>query len=152
MVSCQPPHLGPQPLFIIIYHPSIIISISISQLTMADPNSLPLTRSSVIAAHDLIKPYIHHTPVLTNTYFNGLACTPRTTNELAGTSWAGQEPASPKVRLWFKCENLQKIGAFKARGAFHALIRLMQTEGWEENRGRERGVVTHSSGIFFIQI
>jgi hypothetical protein len=33
------------------------------------------------------------------------------------------------------------------RGAFHALIRLMAEEGWEEGGGRERGVVTHSSGM-----
>lgn len=34
------------------------------------------------------------------------------------------------------------------RGAFHALTRLMAEEGWEEGGGRERGVVTHSSGRF----
>lgn len=33
------------------------------------------------------------------------------------------------------------------RGAFHALKRLMAEEGWEESGGRERGVVTHSSGL-----
>ncbi|CAG8977021.1 hypothetical protein HYALB_00008879 [Hymenoscyphus albidus] len=39
-----------------------------------------------------------------------------------------------------------KVGAFKVRGAFHAVRRLMEEEGWEENGGRVRGVVTHSSG------
>lgn len=34
------------------------------------------------------------------------------------------------------------------RGAFHALTRLMAEEGWEAGGGRERGVVTHSSGLF----
>lgn len=35
------------------------------------------------------------------------------------------------------------------RGAFHALERLMKEEGWVEGGGKERGVVTHSSGMFF---
>lgn len=115
---------------------------------MADPNSLPLTRSSVVAAADLIKDYVHQTPVLTNSYLNNLASTPRTSDELTGTPWEGQSPTNPRINLWFKCENFQKIGAFKARGAFHALIRLMESEGWEQNGGRGKGVVTHSSGAY----
>ena len=115
---------------------------------MADPKKSPsLTRESVIAAHELIKEHIHYTPVLTNTTLNDLASVPQTVEALADTQWAGQEPARPKIRLWFKCENLQKIGAFKARGAFHALKRLMAEEGWEAGGGRDRGVVTHSSGM-----
>jgi threonine dehydratase len=115
---------------------------------MADPSkSPPLTRSSVIAAHSLIKDYIHHTPVLSNQTLSALASTPQSTADLEGTPWAGQSPAHPNIRLWFKCENFQKVGAFKARGAFHALRRLMAQEGWEEGGGRERGVVTHSSGV-----
>jgi threonine dehydratase len=125
---------------------------------MADPsNCLPLTRDSVLAAHELIKPYIHHTPVLTNTYLNDLASTPQSPEALKGTEWEGQEPATPKIRLWFKCENFQRVGAFKARGAFHAVLRMMEEDGWEEGSvdekgvkrgGEERGVVTHSSGLF----
>lgn len=115
---------------------------------MADPNSLPLSRSSVIAAAELIKDYVHQTPVLTNIYLTNLASTPRTPDELVGTPWEGQDAAKPKINLWFKCENFQKIGAFKARGAFHSLVRLMESEGWEENGGREKGVVTHSSGTY----
>jgi threonine dehydratase len=115
---------------------------------MADPKaSPPLTRSSVIAAHSLIKQYIHYTPVLTNQTLTDLASTPQSAADLADTQWVGQTPARPKMRLWFKCENLQKVGAFKVRGAFHALIRLMGEEGWESGGGRERGVVTHSSGM-----
>ncbi|KAK3370251.1 tryptophan synthase beta subunit-like PLP-dependent enzyme [Podospora didyma] len=110
------------------------------------PASLPLTRASVEAAYELIKPYIHETPVLTNTTLSQLASTPRTPAELEGTEWAGQNPAKPVLRLWFKCENLQRIGAFKARGAFHAIERLKQEPGWEEGGGRLKGVVTHSSG------
>jgi hypothetical protein len=116
---------------------------------MADPStSPPLTRASVQAALKLIEPYVHKTPVLTNTSLNRLASTPRTAAELEGTEWAGQTPAKPVLRFWFKCENLQKIGAFKARGAFHAIERLKLEPGWEENGGREKGVVTHSSGEF----
>ncbi|KAH6722464.1 pyridoxal-phosphate dependent enzyme-domain-containing protein [Leptodontidium sp. MPI-SDFR-AT-0119] len=114
---------------------------------MADPTkSPPLNRPSVIAAHELIKPHIHYTPVLTNTTLNDLASTPQSATALADTPWAGQTPANPKLRFYFKCENLQKVGAFKVRGAFHALKRLMAEEGWEEGGGREKGVVTHSSG------
>ena len=114
---------------------------------MADPSTAPpLTRASVQAAHELIKPYIHETPVLTNSTLNRLASTPRTPAELEGTEWAGRTPSKPVIRFWFKCENFQKIGAFKARGAFHAIERLKQEPGWVEGGGRERGVVTHSSG------
>lgn len=120
---------------------------------MSDPSTAPpLTYASVQAAHELIKPYIHETPVLTSTYLNTLASTPRTPKELAGTEEAKQadyRPAKPVLRFWFKCENFQKIGAFKARGAFHAIERLKREPGWEEGGGRERGVVTHSSGEFF---
>jgi threonine dehydratase len=114
---------------------------------MADPSTAPpLTRESVQAAHKLIDPYIHKTPVLTNSTLNRLASTPRTAAELEGTEWAGRTPAKPVLRFWFKCENFQKVGAFKARGAFHAIERLKQEPGWAEGGGRERGVVTHSSG------
>ncbi|RDW91359.1 threonine dehydratase IlvA [Coleophoma crateriformis] len=114
---------------------------------MADiSKTLPLTRSSVIAAHELVKPHIHYTPVLTNTTLTTLASTPQTPEALADTPWAGQEPAKPVLRLWFKCENLQRVGAFKVRGAFHALERLCLDEEWVNGGGREKGVVTHSSG------
>ncbi|KAH6661731.1 serine racemase [Verticillium dahliae] len=71
----------------------------------------PLTRDSVIEAHALIKPLVHLTP------------------------WQGRTPAKPTLRLYFKCENLQRIGAFKARGAFHAIERLSWSPG---ARGRRR--------------
>ncbi|KAH6674393.1 pyridoxal-phosphate dependent enzyme-domain-containing protein [Halenospora varia] len=107
---------------------------------MSDPNkSPPLVRDSVIAAHALIKEHIHYTPVLTNATLTELASTPQTKEALASTQWAGQEPAKPKIRLWFKCENLQRVGAFKVRGAFHALKRLMNEEGWESGGGNHTG-------------
>jgi threonine dehydratase len=64
---------------------------------------------------------------------------------LKGTQWEGQEPARPKIKLFFKCENFQRIGAFKVRGAFHAVARLIEEFGIEEVK--RRGVVTHSSGM-----
>ncbi|WP_299736639.1 beta-hydroxyaspartate dehydratase BhcB [uncultured Roseobacter sp.] len=76
-----------------------------------------LTIDHVHAAHERIKPYIHRTPVLTSTYFN----------ELTG------------AELFFKCENFQKAGAFKVRGASNAVFGLSDAMA-------EKGVATHSSG------
>ena len=64
-----------------------------------------------------IAPYAHHTPVLTS----------GTLDDLAGR------------RLFFKCENFQRVGAFKFRGACNAVMRLPDDQA-------ARGVVTHSSG------
>lgn len=75
------------------------------------------TFDDVIAAHDRIRPYIHRTPVLTSSYFN----------ELTG------------AELFFKCENFQKAGAFKVRGACNAVF------GLDEEQAK-LGVCTHSSG------
>ena len=75
------------------------------------------TYDDVIAAHERIKPYIHRTPVLTSSYFN----------ELAG------------AELFFKCENFQKAGAFKVRGACNAVFGL-------SDEMAKKGVATHSSG------
>ncbi|ODH34501.1 hypothetical protein ACO22_03100 [Paracoccidioides brasiliensis] len=112
---------------------------------MTDPaNWTPLTASNVLSAHALIKPYIHETPLLTSRALNRIASTPQSPAALLGTPCEGQTPASPKINFFFKCENFQRIGAFKARGAFHALLRLLQVVGAEE--ARRRGVVTHSSG------
>lgn len=114
---------------------------------MADLSTcLPLTRDSVVEAHKLIKSHVHFTPVMTNKTITELASTPRDPATLAGTRWEGRTPAKPVLRLWFKCENFQRIGAFKSRGAFHAIERLKQEPGWLENGGKEKGVVTHSSG------
>lgn len=81
-----------------------------------DTSQLP-TFEDVIAAHDRIRPYIHRTPVLTSTYLN----------ELTG------------AELFFKCENFQKAGAFKVRGASNAVFGLSDEDA-------ANGVATHSSG------
>ncbi|KAK0728448.1 serine racemase [Lasiosphaeria miniovina] len=110
---------------------------------MSDPSTAPpLTRASVEAAHRLIAGHVHETPVVTSSTLSRLASTQRTPQDLAGTPWAGRAPAAPVLRLYFKCENLQRVGAFKARGAFHALERLKLDPAWDP----ARGVVTHSSG------
>ncbi|MFN6037869.1 MAG: threonine/serine dehydratase [Bacteroidota bacterium] len=78
---------------------------------------LPETIEELNVIHSLIKPYVVKTPVIQNDYMN----------EISGSS------------LFFKCENFQRIGAFKARGAVHAILRA----GKEAVRN---GVATHSSG------
>ena len=75
------------------------------------------TFSNVEQAHKRIRSQIHRTPVLTN----------RQVNERAGAS------------VFFKCENFQKVGAFKFRGASNAIISLSDEEA-------AAGVATHSSG------
>lgn len=77
----------------------------------------PLSLDDVRAAHDRIRGNIHLTPVLTS----------RSLDKLFGAN------------LFFKCENLQKTGSFKARGATNAVFSLRSDE-------LVRGVVTHSSG------
>ncbi|MCE7072145.1 threonine/serine dehydratase [Dyadobacter sp. CY327] len=74
-------------------------------------------RETIEAAHRLIAPYIHHTPVLTSSFLNDLC----------------------KAEIFFKCENLQKIGAFKARGGLNAILSLSREQ-------LKNGVTTHSSG------
>jgi threonine dehydratase len=102
---------------------------------MADFNScLPLTPESIKEAHSIIRQHIHRTPVFTSKTLDRIASTP----SRPGAS-------APRFRLFFKCENYQKIGAFKARGAFHVVKHLIKEVGIEEVR--RRGVVTQSSGI-----
>jgi hypothetical protein len=130
-------------------------------IIMADLSTCPpINRSSVQTAHKRIEKYIHRTPTVTCETLNQIASTPKSercpstganvaaepaphTNSVQGT--AATSNANPEVRLFFKCENQQRIGAFKARGAFHALGRLIEEKGIETVR--EKGVVTHSSGM-----
>jgi threonine dehydratase len=75
------------------------------------------TFDDMLAAHERIAPHIHRTPILTSGYLNDLT---------------GAE-------LFFKCENFQKAGAFKVRGASNAVFGLSDDVA-------AKGVATHSSG------
>ena len=77
------------------------------------------TKERLLQVHERISPYIHETPILTS----------RLINEIADCS------------IYFKCENFQKMGAFKMRGATNAILQLSQED-------QKKGVVTHSSGNF----
>ncbi|WOD45297.1 pyridoxal-phosphate dependent enzyme [Hwangdonia lutea] len=69
--------------------------------------------------HNRIKPYIHKTPVLTSKLIDEIC----------------------DANVFFKCENFQKMGAFKMRGAANAILILTEAQ-------KSKGVVTHSSGNF----
>jgi len=77
------------------------------------------SRKEVQDARDRVRPYVHNTPVITS----------RLIDELSGAI------------LYFKCENFQKMGAFKMRGAVNAILQLNDDD-------RKTEVVTHSSGNF----
>lgn len=79
-------------------------------------NQLP-SFSDIQKAHDRIRPFVHLTPVLSS----------ESINEMVG------------AKLYFKCENLQKVGAFKFRGACNSVFALTDAEA-------RNGVCTHSSG------
>lgn len=74
-------------------------------------------KQTISEAHERIKTYISHTPVMTS----------QSVNERAGCN------------VFFKCENFQKVGAFKARGAMNAALSLSPEQ-------RAKGLATHSSG------
>jgi threonine dehydratase len=122
---------------------------------MADISTCPpLIPSSITTAYSKITKYIHTTPLLTSQSLDAIASSHDPTIFLSDDPppFQGNQSGDanrdvgpvPKFKLHFKCENFQKIGAFKARGAFHAVSRLVEEMGIEEVR--RRGVVTHSSG------
>lgn len=78
---------------------------------------MKITKATIEAAANRIAPYIHNTPIMT--------C--KSINALYG------------LDLYFKCENFQKIGAFKIRGGMNASLQLTKEQ-------MEKGVATHSSG------
>ena len=80
---------------------------------------LVMDKINLIECHNRIKPYIHNTPVITSTQINNMT---------------GAE-------IYFKCDNFQKMGAFKMRGATNAVLQLPADK-------KRNGVVTHSSGNF----
>src|SRR5882672_9539910 len=82
-----------------------------------DNRPLAITYADVAAAAERIAGHAHRTPVMTS----------RTVDERTG------------AQVFFKCENLQRIGAFKFRGAYNSMSRLAPDE-------RRRGVLAYSSG------
>ncbi len=80
-------------------------------------NFQPPSWAEILAAHARIAPRIHRTPVLTSSSLDAMS----------------------GARLFFKCENLQKTGSFKIRGASNAILSL-------SNQEASRGIVTQSSG------
>jgi threonine dehydratase len=81
--------------------------------------SLSYIKENLVQAYNRVQPHIHRTPVLSS----------KLINEIAG------------CELFFKCENFQKAGSFKIRGATNAILQLTEEE-------QQKGVVTHSSGNF----
>jgi len=78
-----------------------------------------MNKETLIQVHNRVKPFIHKTPVLTSGLINNIS----------------------GCKMFFKCENFQKMGAFKMRGATNAILNLSKEK-------LNRGVVTHSSGNF----
>lgn len=76
-----------------------------------------ITKHDIEQAHERIKPHVHRTPVQTS----------HSINDICGCS------------IYFKCENLQNVGAFKARGAMNAAMQIPSDQ-------RLKGIATHSSG------
>lgn len=78
-----------------------------------------VNKEALLKTHEHIKPYIHQTPVLSSRLINAML----------------------DAEVWFKCENFQRMGAFKMRGAINAVLNLPDEQ-------KQKGVVTHSSGNF----
>lgn len=78
-----------------------------------------ITRAELVECHNTIERFIHRTPILASTLIN----------DMAGAN------------LFFKCENFQKAGAYKIRGAVNAAYNLSEEQ-------KSKGVTTHSSGNF----
>ena len=78
-----------------------------------------MQKESLLHTQQRIRPYIHNTPILSS----------RLINKLVGAS------------VYFKCENFQRMGAFKMRGATNAILQLNDAQ-------KSKGVLTHSSGNF----
>ncbi len=78
-----------------------------------------MKKEELVQCHNRITPYIHRTPILSSSLLN----------KMVGAS------------LFFKCENFQRGGAYKIRGATNAILQLSEEQ-------KQQGVVTHSSGNF----
>jgi len=90
--------------------------LSIEGLSMLQPDRLPAAED-VIKAYQIVRKYAYRTPVLTSRSVNAIL----------------------NADLYLKCENFQRVGAFKFRGASNAVFNLTDDES-------KKGVTTHSSG------
>ncbi|KAI3413968.1 hypothetical protein GPALN_011438 [Globodera pallida] len=86
---------------------------------MCPNNANSLSHSTILSAVDRVRPHLRVSPIFTSSSLNALC--------------GGKE-------LFFKCENLQKTGSFKSRGAMNAVLCAL------EGNANLRGVITHSSG------
>ncbi len=100
------------PEIIILFQALFLYLINFNQTNMLLPEL-----SDIMQAHKRIRPFIHTTPVMTSKQLNNI--------------FGGE--------LFFKCENFQKTGSFKFRGATNAVLQLNDKE-------KKQGVITHSSG------
>ena len=73
-------------------------SVTLGPMVKARPSLRPPSAADLVAAHERIRPYVHQTPIMTSTFVD----------ESCG------------AQVFFKCENLQKSGVFKVRGAWNA--------------------------------
>ncbi len=89
------------------------------EVKASGPEFKGMQKEALLDCHRRIQPYIHRTPVMTS----------RILNQITGAG------------IYFKCENFQKMGAYKMRGATNAILQLTPAR-------RALGVVTHSSGNF----
>ena len=78
-----------------------------------------MDKETLLNCYNRLESYIHRTPILSSQLIN----------EIVGSE------------LFFKCENFQRMGAIKMRGATNAILQLNKAQ-------RNKGVVTHSSGNF----
>ncbi len=83
------------------------------------PSFVAMDKNALLAAAERIRPFVHYTPVLQSTLINQMC----------------------DCDIFFKCENFQRMGAFKMRGASNAILQLSEAD-------QAKGVVTHSSGNF----
>lgn len=97
---------------------NLYIRVLINTCFMSSSNihNIPSAKD-IVDSHTLIRPFIHETPVMTCHNLDAMA----------------------GCQLYFKCENFQKVGAFKMRGAANAALRLNKAD-------LEKGLATHSSG------
>lgn len=102
-----------------LYDLPVILNDSAARTYFYSMNTILPAAQDLLEARQRIRNLVHHTPVMTS----------RLIDQMTGS------------QLYFKCENFQRMGAFKMRGASNAILSLDDTE-------RAKGVVTHSSGNF----